>query len=214
MVRAPSPPTPPHAPLTAHPRRPPTTDPQGVGDWVSSRAENDGLRDQHRALSQRFAAEPAKVRAEVAAKLVQEKGFEAGDAEELVGILGQPQHAAFFTNYVMAELAGSELPADAWAPARGGGVTFLSFLFFGSIPLWVYMVAHGVGYTNVDGSLAISAAATVLALTLLGFVQGSLTKQHRGKAALLMAANGSVACAAAYGLAYGIMEGFKVTGCA
>ena len=152
------------------------------------------------------------MRAEVASKL-QEKGFEASDAEELVGILGQPQHAEFFNNYVMAELAGSELPADAWAPARDGGVTFLSFLLFGSIPLWVYVITHGVNYTDANGSLGISAAATVFALALLGYVQGVITKQHRGKAALFMTINGSLACAAAYGLAYGIMEGFKVHEC-
>jgi VIT1/CCC1 family predicted Fe2+/Mn2+ transporter len=186
---------------------PPPTHPQGVGDFMSSKAENDSLADEAAAIGKRFAEEPEKVRADVAAKLV-EKGFEADDAKELVGILGQPQHAGFFNSYVQVELSGSALPRDAWGPARDGGVTFLSFLFFGSLPLWVYVIANGVGYHDANGTLAISAAATVFALALLGFVQGVITKQHRGLSALYMTVNGSLACAAAYGLAQGIMTAF------
>lgn len=88
---------------------------------MSSKAENDSLNAELAAIGKRFAEEPAAVRAEVAAKL-EEKGFEAGDAAELVSILGQPRHAHFFNNYVMAELHGSELPAECvWGrsdPAR------------------------------------------------------------------------------------------------
>ena len=84
---------------------------------MSSKAENDSLHAELTAIGKRFAEEPAAVRAEVAAKL-EEKGFEAGDAAELVGILGQPRHAQFFNNYVMAELHGSELPAECvWGRA-------------------------------------------------------------------------------------------------
>jgi VIT1/CCC1 family predicted Fe2+/Mn2+ transporter len=72
----------------------------------------------------------------------------------------------------------------------------------------VYVIANGVGYHDANGTLAISAAATVFALALLGFVQGVITKQHRGLSALYMTVNGSLACAAAYGLAQGIMTAF------
>ena len=168
-------------PLTTAPRRSPIRA-QGVGDFMSSKAENDSLREELERTAARFAADPVRVRAEVAAKLVVDRGFAAEDAAELIAILGQPQHAEFFNSYVMAELAGSELPADAWAPARDGGVTFVSFLAFGSLPMWVYVVINGVGYADANGALGISAAATVLALALLGFVQGVITKQNRLRA--------------------------------
>ena len=74
--------------------------------------------------------------------------------------------------------------------------------------MWVYVITHAVSYTDANGVLGISAAATVFALALLGFVQGAITKQNRMLSALYMTINGSLACAAAYGLANGIMAAF------
>ena len=175
----------------------------GTGDFMSSKAEFDSQVEELAATEARFAANPAAMQAASVRDLVS-KGFSQADAEELTGILATQKD--FFVKYHMGEQAGRELPGDdPLAPLKDGTVTFVSFLVFGSIPMWVYVIAYGANYKSAGGSLAISAAATVLALAALGYLQGQITKQSRARAAFLMTLNGSLACAAAYLLSWGIM---------
>lgn len=151
----------------------------GVGDFLSSKAEWAHLKtglDEHEAS---FAADPAAIKAKVARELVS-KGFTPEDATELVDILAQ--HKDFFIEYVMSEHENEELPGDAWGPAKDGIVTFFSFLVFGSVAMWVYVIALSAKYRDADGILGISAAATVLSLFALGVIQGHVSKQNRIRA--------------------------------
>ena len=38
----------------------------------------------------------------------------------------------------MGEELEMEVPDDPWGPAKDGAFTFLSFLTFGSVPMWIY----------------------------------------------------------------------------
>ena len=46
--------------------------------------------------------------------------------------------ADFFVDFLVSETLGVELADDPWGPAKEGFVTFVSFLLFGSVPMWVY----------------------------------------------------------------------------
>lgn len=65
-----------------------------------------------------------------------------------MGIISKPEYADFAEEFVMTEEFGQEVPDDPLGPAKDGAVTFLSFLFFGSIPLWVYVITYAVKYSN------------------------------------------------------------------
>ena len=152
-----------------------------------------------------FSRDPDAIRAKVSKELVS-KGFSEEDSRELVAIISQPAHKDFFIEYVMSEHENEELPGDAWGPLKDGAVTFISFLIFGSIAMWVYVICNGVKYKNAGGTLGISAAATFAALFILGVIQGHVSKVNRFQSGMTLAINGSLACAAAYGVSYGIMS--------
>lgn len=183
----------------------------GVGDYLSSLAEFHHLIAERKRGEALYDSTPAKSKAAVADVLV-EKGLSAADAEELLSIMSRPEHKEFYLDFMMVEEMGLELPGDPWGPAKDGGMTLLSFLVFGSIPMWVYVITYGVDYHDRDGSFGIAAAATILALFLLGWVQGTITRQPRLKSAILMTVTGALACAAAYLVSWGITEAIGTGG--
>jgi len=47
-------------------------------------------------------------------------------------------------------------------------VTFISFLVFGCVPMWVYLILWGAKYEDHAGIFGIASAATALTLFALG----------------------------------------------
>ena len=106
----------------------------------------------------------------------------------------------------MVEEIGEQAPDDPWGPTKEGAITFLSFLLFGSVPMWVYIACYASGYKDVNGTFGIAAAATVITLFVLGATQGAITRQNILKSGGGMAINGTLACAAAYLVSWGILR--------
>ena len=46
--------------------------------------------------------------------------------------------ADFFIDFMMSEELDLEVPDDPWGPTKDGVWTFVSFLLFGSVPMWAY----------------------------------------------------------------------------
>jgi len=174
----------------------------GAGDFLSSKAEFDFLvTEKHRG---RKLIENGKIQ-EVVDTLV-EKGLERDDAAEIMAIVSKPNYINFAEEFVLVEELEQEVPDDPLGPMKDGVVTFISFLIFGSIPLWVYVIIYGAKYDNVNGAFGISAAACALSLFALGWTQGTVTRQNRLKSGIYMMINGSLASAAAYLVGWGIMQ--------
>lgn len=172
----------------------------GAGDFLSSKAEFDFLLDE-KAKAGALLSEGRS--AEVATAL-EGKGMTPADAAEVMSIVSKPAYREFATEFVLVEKLEQEVPEDPWGPAKDGAVTFVSFLVFGSVPMWVYVATYGAKYKNANGSFGISAAACAISLFALGVLQGSITRQPRVRAGLSMTVNGMLAGAAAYALSYGI----------
>ena len=117
-----------------------------------------------------------------------------------------PAYRDVLRDLVLTEQLEQEVPDDLLGPAKDGAVTFVSFLIFGSVPLWVYVITYGAHYTNVGGTFGISAAACACSLFALGVVQGSITRQNRMRAGLYMTINGGLAGAAAYLVSWGVSQ--------
>lgn len=84
------------------------------------------------------------------------------------------------------------------APAPPGLVTFLSFLLFGSIPLWGYVVFRAFDYNDRNGTFVIACCIAGFTMFLLGAVKAKVTKQNPLSSGMLMLLNGGVAAGCAY----------------
>jgi VIT1/CCC1 family predicted Fe2+/Mn2+ transporter len=174
----------------------------GAGDFLSSRAEFDFLLKE----KERSGKMVDQGKLDGVVNALVEKGLGDADAKEVVGILSKPGYRDFTQEFVLVEELGQEVPDDPLGPLKDGSVTFISFLLFGSLPLWVYVIVYGAKYDNVDGAFGISAAACALSLFALGWTQGSITRQSKWRAGVFMMINGSLASAAAYLVGWGIMQ--------
>lgn len=175
----------------------------GMGDFVSSQAEFNHQVAERKREAWEFENYPEGEIEEMIDHLVS-RGFEKGDATEIIQIIGQKQHKDFFVDFMMIEELGLEIPDDPRGPMKEGLVTFGSFLAFGSVPMWVYVIVFGAGYKNQGGTFGIACAATAITMFGLGILQGWLTKQNKIKAGIYMLLNGAFATVCAYLVGWGL----------
>lgn len=101
---------------------------------------------------------------------------------------------------------GLSVPDGTETPALDGLTTFISFIVFGSVPMWTYVVCVYGGKASGATTFYIACATTVLTLFSLGYVQAMITGQHRLRTGALMAVNGGLAAAAAYLVGWGLEQ--------
>lgn len=173
----------------------------GLGDFLSSKAEADFMLAESKREKWEFEhAQEREVEEQV--KLFTDKGMSADDAKEVSATLAK-YPAIFHEVHLPAELGFAEPDADD-SPAMDGFVTFCSFIIFGSVPMWAYVVTFYAGYRERNGVFGVACAFTAATLFLLGVTQAAITKQNRLKAGALMTLNGGLAAAAAYLVGWGL----------
>ena len=111
--------------------------------------------------------------------------------------------AVFHEAHMPLEL-GISAPDGSDTPAMDGFVTFCSFIIFGSVPMFTYVILFGANVTNQRTVFGVACAMTALTLFSLGFVQAVITGQPRIKTGSLMTINGGLAAAAAYLIGWGL----------
>ena len=93
----------------------------------------------------------------------------------------------------------------------------MSFLIFGSVPMWVYIIAFPADAESQWTIFGVAAAMTAITLFLLGATQAYITRGNFVTAGTLMTVNGSLAAAAAYLLSWGLFtligNGVDESGC-
>ena len=182
----------------------------GVGDFLSSWAEFQHLVAEKKREEWEFDNFPEGQRAEMVAKLVDEKDFERADAERIIGIIGAKEHRDFYVDYMMHEELGLESPDDPWAALKDGATTFASFMVFGSVPLIVYVFCWAASLPAGARALpqgvvfGIASAFTVVTLFALGALQGAITRLSVWRTGLYMATIGSCATGAAFLVGWGL----------
>jgi VIT1/CCC1 family predicted Fe2+/Mn2+ transporter len=173
----------------------------GLGDFLSSKAELEfEISESNREKLEFEKSKDAEV-AEHARMLV-ERGVTEADAIELSNILSKYPDV-FHEMHMPLEL-GIGAPDDEATPAMDGFTTFMSFIIFGSVPMWTYIVLFYGGVRNWNHIFGASCAMTAATLFLLGWVQATITRQARFKTATLMMINGGLAAAAAYLVGWGL----------
>ncbi len=136
-------------------------------------------------------------------ELYKQKGFAEEDARQILTLM-MKNNKEFFIEHMLVMELGFMAPDEDANPAKNGLVTFLSFIAFGSVPMWVYVIIYGAGYTNQTGTFGIACAFTAITMFLLGAVQAKITRQNIFKSGMTMMLNGSAAAAAAFLIGWGL----------
>ena len=178
----------------------------GVGDWFSSAAEFQHALAEKKREQWEFDNLPAGERAEMVEKLIEDKAFAADDAERIIGVIGAPAHRDFFVDFMLHEELGLEAPDDPYASMKDGATTFVSFLFFGAVPLIVYVICWAAGVVQQGTIFGIACAFTFITLFVLGMLQGAITRLNVWRSGAYMAAIGSLATAAAFLVGWGLSK--------
>lgn len=173
----------------------------GLGDYLSEAAELDYVRSERKREAWEMDNYPEGELSEMV-ELYVEKGVERKDAETILSTMAK--YKEFFVDHMMVMELGQQSPDDDENPAMNGLVTFLSFIAFGSVPMWAYLIMWGAKYTNRGGMFGIACAATALTMYLLGAVQAKISRQPVVRTGLSLMLNGCLAAAAAYLVGWGL----------
>ncbi|CAH0482762.1 unnamed protein product [Peronospora belbahrii] len=172
----------------------------GLGDMLSSQAEADLSKHERSRESWEFTNFP-EGEIEEMVTLYEKKGISTDDAMLVVHTLAKYKEA--FIDIMMVEELNLMPVEEDDSPLTGGIITFLSFMFFGVIPLLSYLINLVPGIDlNPSTTLYLSCFLTVVTLFLLGAVKGKFVGQKMWKAGGSMAINGTIAAACGWVIGY------------
>ena len=141
-------------------------------------------------------------------EIYQQRGMTFEEATTVVDILSR--HKDLFVDVMMVDELGLSPPDEDDAPWKNGVVTFFSFLAFGSVPLWMYVIFYFAGATDKDLMFGLTCGATAMTMFLLGVFKAKVTSQPIFKSGCMMTLNGSIAAASAYLVGYMFEQGFDI----
>lgn len=140
----------------------------GLGNFLSIRAEKEVYKmaknKEYHEVKHSTDFEKAET-----VYLLQSKGFTEDQATQMTDILSTNDD--YWVNFMMTHELEMQNP-EKENEFMNGLNTFLSFVFFGAIPLLPYFFT-----TNIDSSFYYSCGATFFALVLLGVLRGLVTKE-------------------------------------
>jgi VIT1/CCC1 family predicted Fe2+/Mn2+ transporter len=142
----------------------------GVGEYQSSKAHNKYVQAERR----REQYDYKNYREEGVGTLIRiftEKGMTQDDAELVVNKMSQYEN--LFVNFMITEGKGLLIPEDTeYDLCADSGTMFLSFAFFGSVPMIsIYICACFGIEQNINYAIAL--AVTMVLLLLFGFIKST-----------------------------------------
>ena len=174
----------------------------GFGDYLSSQAEVEYTRAEHRREKWELENYPEGEKREMV-ELYVKRGMTQADAESVIEVMSKYKN--FFLDVMMVEELGLMPPDNDDSPMKNGLVTFAAFVLFGFVPLLSYVLAGATGASDAANFVA-ACALTGLTMLALGAAKAKFTNQSMLKSALLMLLNGSMAAVAAYLVSWGISD--------
>lgn len=169
------------------------------GDYLSTKAENEYMAAERVRETWEVRNYPEGEKREMV-ELYMEKGISEEDAKIVVEALSK--HEKPWVDIMMTEELG--LVENYDSPVKNALVTFSSFIFFGSIPVLIYLVARFVPFFAAR-TFFTACILTGITLFILGTLKIYFTRQSWYRAGLEMLLLGGFAAAAAY--AVGTMLG-------
>lgn len=184
----------------------------GLGDYLSTVAENDSIMQERAREAFELENYPEGERTEMIQEY-EDLGFDKADAVTIIDAYlrkdaeGNLKYRDQFIDHMMVVELGQQVPDADDNPAWNGLITFISFIIFGSIPMWFYVIFYATGNRDQGIQFAVSCVATALTMFLLGFTKARIVRARLCNAVrqgLLMMLNGSLAAAAAYLIGWGL----------
>lgn len=161
----------------------------GLGNFLSLRAEKDVyLSEETKELE--AITKDSNAEKEQTQKLLQEKGFDKHQAATLTGIYAT--NPRYWSEWKMSHERNMANPKHD-NPYYTALATFLSFTFFGFIPLIPYLLLQ-----NAPQTFFYSCIATFAALVLLGLLRWKITTEGIVRSVLEIVAVGGIAAIIAY----------------
>lgn len=162
------------------------------GDYLSTKAENEYMAAERVRETWEVRNYPEGEKKEMI-ELYVEKGISEEDAKIAVGALSK--HEKPWVDIMMLEELG--LAEEKESPIKNALVTFGSFIFFGSIPVLIYVVARFIPFLTAH-TFAVACIITGITLFILGTLKVYFTRQSWYRAGAEMLLLGGLAAAAAY----------------
>ena len=176
----------------------------GFGDCISEQAEQTHVRGE-RSREQWEYENYAEGEVREMVDIYKSKGFSEEKASRIITLMShRAEYKDFFIDHMMQQELGQQVPDESDNPVKNGAVAFLSFVFWGAVPLIPYLIFYGAEYHNTIGQFAICIIITVLCLFGLGAQQAIILKQSIPRQAALMALNGGTAAAASFLVSWGM----------
>ena len=166
----------------------------GVGDALSTKSENEWILAEKKREEWEFDNFPEGEEQEMV-DLYEQKGLPREEAVKVIAIMSK--HRDFFVNVMMAEELELIVPDPDDNPWIAGGVTFCSFVFFGTIPLLSYAVFYNA-QLYIHEQFIIACILTGLCLFGLGVTKSKFTKQPWNHAGMEVFLLGGTVAALAY----------------
>lgn len=162
------------------------------GDYLSTKAENEYIAAERVRETWETRNYPDGEKREMT-ELYMEKGISETDAKIAVEALSKIEKP--WVDIMMVEELG--LVENLESPLKNALVTFGSFVFFGSIPVLIYVIALFIPFFTAH-TFALACALTGLTLFILGTLKIYFTRQPWYRAGTEMLLLGGFAAAAAY----------------
>jgi VIT1/CCC1 family predicted Fe2+/Mn2+ transporter len=161
----------------------------GLGGYLAARSDVEHFLNERRREEQEI-VEKAEVEKQEIVDIFQQYGVTAEECAPIVTALVRKPEA--WRDFMMRFELGLEEPNPKRA-MRSAFTIGTSYVVGGLVPLAPYMLMHDSGR-----ALSVSAAITLLALAVFGFVKGHFTGVPKLKGALQTALVGSLAAGVAY----------------
>ena len=171
----------------------------GFGDYISSRLENNYIKSELKKETYEFHNNIDFEKQELI--VIYKKRFDVtdGDAKQIVNIMSKYKRL-FLQNMMRNELNLESEPCSNKELRINSLYTFLSFEFFGFLPILVYLIGFGITNKNPDVIFIISGIVSACTLFLVGAIVACITKQNHEiyKNGCFTLGNGLIAFSIAY----------------
>ncbi|MEK7131505.1 MAG: VIT1/CCC1 transporter family protein [Patescibacteria group bacterium] len=162
------------------------------GDYLSTKAENEYMAAERARETWEVRNYPDGEKREMA-EIYAEKGIPKPDAMAIVDIMSK--HEKAWVDIMMVEELG--LVEHRESPVKNALVTFSSFIFFGSIPVLIYLFARFIPFF-AQRTFVTACVITGITLFILGTLKVYFTRQPWYRAGIEMLLLGGFAATAAY----------------
>eukprot|EP00750_Incisomonas_marina_P016411 INCI19109.1.p1 GENE.INCI19109.1~~INCI19109.1.p1 ORF type:complete len:280 (-),score=47.31 INCI19109.1:158-997(-) len=173
----------------------------GVGDALSTKAENEFVMKERQREAWELENHPEGEKAEMYA-IFEEKGLSKEDSKQIIDIMAK--YPEFFVDAMMHYELEVEVPGEDDNPWIDGGITFLSFVIFGVVPLLGYLIFYSVPGLGSQELFVIACCLTAITLFVLGAIKTKVTAQKWWLGGLEIFALGSLTACCAYLIGWGV----------